>query len=133
MRFGSVSGFRPVVGVLLCLGACTVHRPDGDSIDIPPPGLASAAGDDAGDAPSTGGDNGASGGRGASSPGAMAARQPDYQPLPDAPAMQLISSGYDPNASDDDADQKNDGKHYVIPDTQVSYGRHSGGQSGYGH
>ncbi|MBB2189559.1 hypothetical protein HLH34_06225 [Gluconacetobacter azotocaptans] len=116
---------------MLCLGACA-HRPDGDSIDIPPPRLA-AAGDD-GDGPSSSGGSGSGpGGEAASSPDAVAARQPDYRPLPDAPGMQLISSGYDPNASDDDAAQKEDGKHYVVPDTQVSYGPHSGRQSGYGH
>ncbi|MBB2174330.1 hypothetical protein HLH21_00130 [Gluconacetobacter johannae] len=116
-----------MLAVLLCLGACA-HRPDGDSIDIPPPRLG-AAGDDSDGAPSTGG----AGGEKASSPGAMAARQPDYRPLPDAPGMQLISSGFDPNASDDDGGQKEDGKHYVVPDTQVSYGPRSGRQSGYGH
>lgn len=51
-----------------------------------------------------------------------------YHTPPDAAAMQMISSGYDPNqAGDDDGpSDSDDGKHFVVPDTQVSYGRKPG-------
>ncbi|GCE84695.1 hypothetical protein MSKU15_3168 [Komagataeibacter diospyri] len=52
-----------------------------------------------------------------------------YHAPPDAAAMQMISSGYDPNqAGDDDSgSDSNDGKHFVVPDTQVSYGKQGQG------
>ncbi|MBV1830350.1 hypothetical protein HNW77_05780 [Komagataeibacter sp. AV436] len=57
------------------------------------------------------------------SPGDEAGTE-DYHPPPDAAAMQMISSGYDPNqAGDDSPSDSDDGKHFVVPDTQVSYGR----------
>ncbi|MCE2576261.1 hypothetical protein [Komagataeibacter sp. FNDCR2] len=46
-----------------------------------------------------------------------------YHAPPDAAAMQMISSGYDPNQAGDDDGGSEDGKHFVVPDTQVSYGR----------
>ena len=52
-----------------------------------------------------------------------------YHTPPDAAAMQMISSGYDPNqAGDDDSGSgSDDGKHFVVPDTQVSYGKQGQG------
>ncbi|WP_244455084.1 hypothetical protein [Gluconacetobacter diazotrophicus] len=110
--------FGVMLMLLAGLAACTVKRPEGDSIDVPPTGLFSGA--PRPDATSPGKAGAARPGR-PDNAGDLAARQPDYRPLPDAPGMQMISSGFDSNASDDDA-EKEDGKHYVIPDTQVSYG-----------
>ncbi|GBQ31168.1 hypothetical protein ACLRDC_08790 [Gluconacetobacter sacchari] len=122
--------YVPGLLVLLAgLAACAPKRPEGDSIDVPPltlfsgqerPGAAKTA--SAGQA-----------GRDGSQPmsAAPAGRQPDYQPLPDAFGMQMIASGFDANAAGDDG-QKEDAEHYVIPDTQVSYGARNRGQTTYG-
>jgi hypothetical protein len=132
---GGLTSSGVLLMLLAGLTACTVKRPEGDSIDVPPVGLFSGE-----PRPGADPDAGPGGARGPKHEGGdLAARQPDYRPLPDAPGMQVISSGLDPNASDDDADQKDDGRHYVIPDTQVSYGSRArqgtqpgSGQSGSG-
>lgn len=112
--------------LLAGLSACTFKRPDGESIDVPP--LTLFSGQERPGAAKT-----ASAGQqhdGGSQPmsAAPAGRQPDYQPLPDAFGMQMIASGFDSNAAGDDA-QKEDADHYVIPDTQVSYGSRNRGQT----
>lgn len=122
-----------------CLAGCAPKRPDGDSIDVPPEGMAAAdvPAAQSGGGPHGGGRHGGGwrGGRDDAASGDPAARPPDYQPLPDALGMQIIASGFDPNAAGDESADKDGGGHYVIPDTQVSYGPHGqrgGGQGGAG-
>ncbi|CUW46466.1 MULTISPECIES: hypothetical protein [Novacetimonas] len=122
-------------GVLLCLSSCadTMHGDRNDPVDV----------DEA--MPPIGGHRA----NGTTVPGPAHASaaghvhrlprvdpEPDppmeaYHPMPDAAAMQMISSGYDPSQAGDDDDSQNqeDPKHFVVPDTQVSYGKPHGGNA----
>lgn len=114
-----------LLALLAGLTACGFKRPDGESIDVPPLTLFSGQ-ERPGAAQTAAAGRQHDGSQPMSS--ASAGRQPDYQPLPDAWGMQMIASGFDSNAAGDDG-QKEDAGHYVIPDTQVSYGARGRGQT----
>lgn len=115
-----------MIGLLACLASCSAgHDDNNDPVDVDeaPPPAGAAGGRQLARArealrplstkhlpdPTSTADDGAT---------------EAYHTPPDSAAMQMISSGYDPNqAGDDDAGDSEDGKHFVVPDTQVSYGR----------
>ena len=119
-----------MIGLLACLAACSGgHDGDNDPDDVdempPPLGRSAWEGHHATHAsnalrplsrhlprPPNPGEDGAT---------------EDFHPPPDAEAMRMISSGYDPNqAGDDDQPESDDGKHFVVPDTQLSFGKPGG-------
>ncbi|KPH87496.1 hypothetical protein GLUCOINTEAF2_0200363 [Komagataeibacter intermedius AF2] len=121
-----------MIGLLACLAACSAGHDDNNDpadVDESPPPLGSHGG----------ARNSAAHARDVLRPLARhLPRPPDptdetgteaYHTPPDAAAMQMISSGYDPNqAGDDDSgSDSDDGKHFVVPDTQVSYGKQGQG------
>ncbi|WP_246375583.1 hypothetical protein [Gluconacetobacter takamatsuzukensis] len=112
--------------LLAGLSACALKRPEGDSIDVPPLTLFSGQERPGSAQTASAGQQKHDGSQPMSA--APAGRQPDYQPLPDAWGMQMIASGFDSNAAGDDG-QKEDSGHFVIPDTQVSYGARGRGQT----
>lgn len=132
-RRGAISpqaGPRGLALLVLLAGltACGFKRPDGESIDVPPLTLFSGQ-ERPGYAKKTASADGRRNADGSQPMSAApAGRQPDYQPLPDAWGMQMIASGFDSNAAGDDG-EKEEGGHYVIPDTQVSYGARNRGQT----
>lgn len=112
-----------MIGLLACLASCSAGHDDNNDpadVDESPPPLGGAG-------------HHVASARDALRPlSKRLARVPDdddsqteaYHTPPDSAAMQMISSGYDANqAGDDDAADSDDGKHFVVPDTQVSYGR----------
>ncbi|WP_239020241.1 hypothetical protein [Novacetimonas pomaceti] len=121
-----------MIGVLLCLSSCadTMHGDPTDPVDVdeamPPIGGHRANGTTVRAPPAQASAAGHVRQLPRVDPDPDAATEA-YHSMPDAAAMQMISSGYDPaQAGDDDDQDQEDGKHFVVPDTQVSYGKPKG-------